>query len=111
MCSPSGDSVTLVRDGSAMQITLYLRTYPVAGAPLAVSFSPDPAEQRFTFTYRGREYEAKRRKILVNIPEGAKLDLVKNLLDWDGDKGPVKSKAREVYDLAEAGASGFRMAK
>jgi hypothetical protein len=94
-----------------MQITLYLRTYPVADAPFAVSFAPDPATQRFTFTSGGREYEAERREIRVVVPDGANLDLMNNLLGWAGEKGPVKSRAREVYDLAEARASGFRMAR
>jgi hypothetical protein len=93
-----------------MQITLYLRTYAVAGSPVAVSFTPDPEAQRHTFTSGGREYEAKRRQVAIVVPEGSKLDLLKHLLGWEDDKGQVKSTAREAYALAEAGASGFRMA-
>jgi hypothetical protein len=93
-----------------MQITLYIRTFAVAGAPVAVSFAPDPEAQRHSFTSGGREYEAKRRTVAIVVPESSKLDLLKHLLGWDSDKGPVKSTAREVYALAEAGVSGFRMA-
>ena len=94
-----------------MHITLYRRSYPIAGAPVALSFIPDPAAQRHTFAAGGRVYEAERRELRVVVPDNAKLDLLKKLLDWAGAEGPVKSKAQEVYDLAEARASGFRMAE
>lgn len=93
-----------------MKLTLYHRSYPVADAPVALSFVPDPAGQRYTFTAGGQVYEAERRELRVAVPEDAKLDLVKNLLCWASDKGPVKSTAKEVYQLAEARASGFRLA-
>ena len=97
-------------DGRTMQITLYRRSYPVADAPVALTFVPDAATQRHTFTAGGRVYEAERRELRVAVPDDAKFDGVKNLLCWVGDKGPVKSTAREVYELAEARTSGFRMA-
>jgi hypothetical protein len=92
-----------------MQITMYLRTYPVAGAPIAVSFAPDAAAQRHTFTAAGREYEAEHQEVRVFVPDDAKLDLLKKFLGWTSDKGPFKSTAREVYDLAKARSSGFRL--
>jgi hypothetical protein len=94
-----------------MQITLYLRSYPVTGAPVAVSFVPDPAARRHTFAAGGRVYEAERREVRVVAPDDAKLDPSRNLLGWAGGTGPVKSTAREVYELAAAGASGFRVAE
>ena len=53
--------------------------------------------------------EAVRRELQVIVPDDAKIDGFKNLLCWVGDKGPVKSTAKEVFDLAEARASGFRL--
>jgi hypothetical protein len=53
--------------------------------------------------------EAERRELQVIVPDDAKLDGLKNLLCWVGDKGPAKSMAKEVFDLAEAHAAGFRM--
>ena len=94
-----------------MQITLYQRTYPVAGAPVALSLVPYSADQRHTYTLDGRVYEAERRELRVVVPDGAKLDVLRNLLCWTGAQGPVKSTAKEVFDLAEARASGFRMAE
>jgi hypothetical protein len=94
-----------------MQITLYRRSYPVADAPASLSLVPDPAHQRHTFASGGRVYEAERREILVVVPDDATLDPWKNLLCWASDKGPVKSTAKEVFDLAEARVSGFRLAK
>ena len=94
-----------------MQITLYQRSYPVADAPVALSFVPDSADQRHTFTVGGRVYAAERRELRVVVPEDAKIDALKNLLCWAGPKGPVKSTAKEVFDLAEARASGFRLAE
>ena len=94
-----------------MQITLYHRSYPVADAPVAVSLVPGSADQRHTFTVGGKVYEAERRELQVIVPDDAKLDTFKNLLCWAGDKGPVKSTAKEVFDMAEARVSGFRMAK
>jgi hypothetical protein len=93
-----------------VQITLYLRTYPVAGAPIAVSFVPDPAAQRHTFTAAGQVYEAERRELRVVAPDDASLDMGMRLLRWTGAEGPVKSTAKEVYDLANARASGFQLA-
>jgi hypothetical protein len=92
-----------------MQITLYRRSYPVAGAPVALSLVPYSADQRHTFTLEGKVYEAERRELQVIVPDDAKIDALKNLLCWAGDKGPVKSTAKEVFDMAEARASGFRM--
>ena len=92
-----------------MHLTLYRRSYPVAGAPVAWSLVPYSDVQRHTFTFEGTVYEAERGELQVVVPDGAKLDTFKNLLCWAGAKGPVKSTAKEVFDLAEAGASGFRM--
>lgn len=94
-----------------MHITLYRRTYPVAGAPVGLSFVPDPAAQRHTFMARGRVYAAERSELCVVVPDGANLDLVNRLLRWAGTEGRVNSKAKEVYDLAELRSSGFRMAE
>jgi hypothetical protein len=94
-----------------MQITLYQRTYPVKGAPAAVSFVPHDRNQRHTFTVGDTVYEAECGELQIIIPDDAKIDPVKNLMNWDGDKGRVQSTAREVFDLARAGISGFRMAK
>ena len=69
------------------------------------------ASQRHTFAAGGRVYEAERREILVIVPDDAKLDLLKYVLCWAGDKGPVKSTAKEVFGLAEARVSGFQLAK
>ncbi len=94
-----------------MQITLYLRSYPVAGAPVALSFLADSSAQRHTFTVDGTVYEAERRELQVIVPDGAKIDPLKNLLCWAGDKGPVKSTAKDVFDLAETNVSGFRLVR
>jgi len=94
-----------------MQIILYQRSYPVAGAPVALSLVPCSVDQRHTFTTEGRVYEAIRRELRVIVPDDAKLDVLKNLLCWAGEKGPVKSTAKEVFDMAEARVSGFRLAE
>jgi hypothetical protein len=94
-----------------MQISLYRRSYPVAGAPLAYSLVPYSADQRHTYTVGGKVYEADRSELRIIVPGDAKLDVLKNLLCWSGDNGPVKSTAKEVFDLAEANVSGFQMAE
>jgi hypothetical protein len=94
-----------------MQITLYRRSYPVAGAPVALSLVPYSTDQRHTYTVGGKVYEAERRELHVIVPDDAKLDVLKNLLCWVSDKGLVKSTAKEVFDMAEAKVSGFRLAK
>lgn len=94
-----------------MQITLYQRTYPVPDAPVAVSLVPHAGHQRHTFKVGGTVYEAECREVRVVIPDDAKVDPLKNLVSWDGDTGRVQSTAREVFDLARAGVSGFRMAR
>jgi hypothetical protein len=94
-----------------MRITLYLRTYPVKDAPVALSFVPFAGHQKHTFTVGDKVYDASCQELQVIIPDDAKIDPLKNLLSWTGDKGLVKSTAKEVYDLAHAGTSGFRMPK
>ena len=94
-----------------MQITLYRRSYPVPDAPVALSFVPHSAGQRHTFAAGGRVYEAEGGEVRVVVPDGAKVDPLKGVLCWPGGKGPVRSSAKEVYDLAAAGESGFRVAE
>ena len=94
-----------------MQIILYHRSYPVADAPVALSLVPHSDRQRHTFAVGEKVYEAELRELRVVVPDDAKIDALKNLLCWAGDKGQVKSTAKEVFDLAEARTSGFRMAE
>lgn len=94
-----------------MQITLYHRTYPVKDAPVSLSLAAFPTYQRHTYTVGGTVYEPVCTELRVIAPDGATFDPVRNVLSWAGNKGPVKSTAKEVFDLAHARASGFRMAK
>jgi hypothetical protein len=94
-----------------MKITLYQRTYPVKGSPVALSLVPHDRNQRHTFTVGDKVYEAECGEVRVIIPDDAKIDPLRNLVSWGGDAGPVKSTAREVFDLARTGVSGFRMAR
>jgi hypothetical protein len=91
-----------------MKITLYLRTYPVKGAPVSLSLVPCPSHQKHTFTFKGKVYEAQRRELQVIVPNGAVVDTDRKLLSWADDKGRVKSTATEVFDFAQAHVSGFR---
>ncbi|MBA4192700.1 MAG: hypothetical protein C0467_32440, partial [Planctomycetaceae bacterium] len=70
-----------------MQIILYHRSYPVADAPVALSLVPHSDRQRHTFAVGEKVYEAELRELLVVVPDDAKLDALKNLLCWAGDKG------------------------
>jgi hypothetical protein len=108
MSDPSGDGGSIAHTRSVMQLTLYLRTFPVTGAPVGVSFTSGAAGQRHTFTAGGRVYEAQYREFHVVAPDGAKLDLLHGVLVWSGDEGSVKSTAREVYELAKSRTCGFR---
>ena len=92
-----------------MKITMYLRTYPVAGAPVTVSLVPFSPHQKHTYTFEGKVYDAVRREFQVTVPEGSVVDVDKKLLAWTGDKGLVKSTATEVFDFAKANVSGFKM--
>ena len=94
-----------------MHVTLYRRSYPVADAPVALSLAPHQPGQRHTYTAAGRVYEAEHREVRVVAPGDAKLDPLTNLLCWAGEAGTVRSTAREVFDLAEAHRSGFRLAE
>lgn len=94
-----------------MQITLYQRTFPVQDAPVSLSLVPFASHQRHTFPVGDKVYESECTELQVIIPDDAKIDALKNLLSWDSDKGRIKSTAKEVFDLAQAGGSGFRMAK
>jgi hypothetical protein len=94
-----------------MRITLYHRTYPVKDAPVTVSLVPFVGHQRHTYTVGDKEYEAECKELQIIVPADATIDVFKNLLNWTGDKGLVKSTAKEVFDMACAGTSGFRMAK
>jgi hypothetical protein len=94
-----------------MQITLYHRTFPVKGAPVALSLVPFPEAQKHTYTLDGKIYDAVRKELRVIVPDDAKIDVLKNLLCWHSDKGLVKSTATEVYEFAQAQASGFKTVK
>jgi hypothetical protein len=90
-----------------MKITLYVRTYPVKDAPVALSLFPFPPHQKHTYTRDGRVYDAVGREMSVTVPEGSVIDADRRLLCWAGDKGKVKSTVNEVYELVQAHASGF----
>lgn len=92
-----------------MKITLFVRTYAVKDAPVALSFVPTPPHQKHTYTRDGKVYDAVSRELQVTVPDGAVFDIDHKLLCWTSAKGPVKSTGQEVYDLARAHASGFRM--
>ena len=90
-----------------MKITLYVRTYPVKDAPVALSLVPFPPDQRHTYTRDGKVYEAVSREMRVTVPDGSVVDADRKLLCWDGDKGKVKSTVNEVYEFVKAHAQGF----
>jgi hypothetical protein len=90
-----------------MKITLYVRTYPVKDAPIALSFVPTPPHQKHTYTRDGKVYDAVSREMRVIVPDGSVIDLERKFLCWTGDKGKVKSTVNEVYELVKAHASGF----
>ena len=90
-----------------MNLTLFVRTYPAKDAPVALSFFPDPAHQRHTFTRGARVYDSESREMQVSVPDGAVVDPCRRLLHWAGDKGKVKSTVNEVYELVQTRASGF----
>lgn len=90
-----------------MKITLYVRTYAVKDAPVALSLVPWPTHQKHTYTRDGRVYDAVSKTMKVTVPDGSVIDADRKLLCWDGDKGKVKSTVNEVYEMVKAGTSGF----
>jgi hypothetical protein len=90
-----------------MKITLYVRTYPVKDAPVAMSLVPFPAGQKCTYTRDGQVYDAVSREMRVSVPDGSVVDAERKVLCWNGDTGKVKSTVNEVYELVKASASGF----
>ena len=94
------------RDGSTMKITLFVRTYPVPDAPVALSLVPHPTHQRHTFTRDGAVYDSVSQEMTVKVPDGSVVDADRKLLWWTGDKGRVKSTVNEVYELVQAKTSG-----
>jgi hypothetical protein len=93
-----------------MKITLYVRTYPVKDAPVALSLVPFPLHQKHTYTRDGKVYDAVNREMGVIVPDGSVIDADRKLLCWAGDAGLVKSTVNQVYELVQARASGFGMA-
>jgi hypothetical protein len=94
-----------------MNITLFVRTYPVKDAPVALSLTPYPTHQRHTYTRDGKVYEAVSREMRVIVPDGSVIDTDQKVLRWSGDAGAVKSTVNEVYELVQARAQGFATAK
>jgi hypothetical protein len=94
-----------------MQIILYTRSFPAPDAPVAVSFVPPDPAQRHTFTVDGKVYMAEFKEMPILVPDGATIDPLKNLLCWSGEKGPMKSTAREVYEFVKSKAPGFKAVK
>ncbi len=93
-----------------MKLTLYQRTYPVEGAPVSLSIEPYSSGSVCTYPVGGRVYEATYSEIHVIVPDDAKVDTLKGRVVWTGEKGLVRSTAKEVFDLAHARTSGFRLA-
>jgi hypothetical protein len=94
-----------------LQITLYKRTFKVKDAPVSLSFTRFSADQVHTFPSGGRVYEATYSEVLVTAPEGVNLDVLRNRLVWGKGMGTVKATAKEVFDLAAEGKSGFSLGK
>ena len=90
-----------------MKITLYVRTYPVKDAPVALSLVPFPTGQKHTYTRDGKVYDAVNKEMRVTVPDGSVVDADKKLLNWTGNAGPVKSTVNEVYELVQSRAPGF----
>ena len=93
-----------------MKIALFQRTFPVKDAPVSFSLVPSTGYQRHTFTAGSTVYEAECGELQVVVPDDSTIDPLRRVLSWKDDKRAVKSTAREVFELAQAGASGFRMA-
>jgi hypothetical protein len=93
-----------------MTITLFVRTYPVKDAPFTLSLVPFPPTQKATIIRDGKEYDAVSRETRVTVPDGSVVDAEKKVLCWRGDKGTVRSTARQVYELVLADAPGFGQA-
>jgi len=94
-----------------MLVTLYKRTFRVKGAPVSLSLVPFSTEQVHTFPAGGQVYEARYSEVRVTAPDDVKLDVLHNRLVWGKGLGTVKATAKEVFDLAAAGKSGFGLAK
>ena len=90
-----------------MRITLYVRTYPVEDAPVALSLVPFPAHQRHTYTRDGTVYAAVSREMRVTVPDGSVVEADRKVLRWAGDNGPVRSTVNEVYEFVRARTPGF----
>ena len=82
-------------------ITMYHRTYPVKGAPVALSLRPYPTHQRHTYAVGNKVYEAVFRELRVLVPDDAKIDQEKNLLAWSGKDGKTQSTAAEILGFAD----------
>ncbi len=98
-------------DEHTLQITLYKRTYKVKDAPVSFSLTPFSTGQVHTFPVGGKVYEAVYSEVQVTAPEGVNLDVLRNRLVWGKGMGTVKATAKEVFDLAAEGKSGFSLVK
>jgi hypothetical protein len=90
-----------------MKVSLFVRTYPVKDAPVALSLIPFPPHQKHTYTREGKVYDAVNREMSVIVPDESVIDTDRKLLCWAADTGLVKSTVNEVYELVQAHASGF----
>jgi hypothetical protein len=78
---------------------------------VSLSLAPFPGCQRHTFAAGGTVYPAEYRELVVVTPAGARVELCQTLVRWAGAGRVFRSTAREVLDLARAGASGFRLGR
>lgn len=92
-----------------MQIKLYHRTYAATGAPVVLSFRPDPVSQHHSFTVDGRTHEAVSRVVTVTVPRGSTFSMRQTELIWRGAEARGRSTAQEVFDMATAGGHGFEI--
>src|SRR5262249_10244669 len=73
-------AAVISRDKSTMKITLYVRTYLVKDAPVALSFVPTPSHQKHTYTLDGKVYDAVSREMRVTVPDGSVIDMDRKFL-------------------------------
>jgi hypothetical protein len=78
---------------------------------VSLSLAPFPGRQRHTFAAGGTVYPAEYRELVVVTPDGARVGRLRTRLCWRGVQGVVRSTPAEVFVLAVAGASGFRLAQ
>ncbi len=99
-----------------MEISLYVRSFPVGPSPILFSLTPFPeGSVHYLLTPNGERHQEQLATLRVTVPDGSKIGTDDTtgeaVLVVIRDGRPLNHSATAVYALSQMGAFGFALVK